>query len=219
MARPLGYTVLARRASALNPLLAVAAPDDLVLEQLTVECDNNEIAIERVDAQFPPNATGLLIYAPNDATFDESFDLDLSETVQQAISASVPVLASATGMHLLNATLDGGDARESAAHDHAFKDERRRSSIFLAPGAKVSSTIGGSGWLSIQCDHRNGISQADLATDLMPSAISDDRVVEAFEMPGHKWVIGVQWDVFSANPMPRGFDAIWMAFMERVTGE
>ena len=203
----------------MNPLLAVAAPDDLVLEQLTVECDNNEIAFERVDAQFPPNATGLLIYAPNDATFEESFDLDLSETVQQAIRARVPVLASATGMHLLNATLDGGDARESAAHAHAFNDERRRSSIFLAPGAKVSSTIGGSGWLSIPCDHRNGISQADLATDLMPSAISDDRVVEAFEMPGHKWVIGVQWDVFSANPMPRGFDAIWMAFMERVTSE
>ena len=199
----------------MNPLLAVAAPDDLVLEQLTVECELNEIAIECVGEQFPPKATGLLIYAPNDVTFAH----DLSETVRQAISARVPVLASATGMHLLNATLDGGDARKFAAHDHAFNDERRRSSIFLAPGAKVSSTIGGSGWLSIPCDHRNGISQADLATDLMPSAISDDRVVEAFEMPGHKWVIGVQWDVFSANPMPRGFDAIWMAFMERVTGE
>ncbi len=199
----------------MNPLLAVAAPDHLDLEQLTAECDNNEIAIERVDAQFPPNATGLLIYAPN----DESFDLDLSETVQQAISARVPVLASATGMHLLNAALDGGGPHETTAHAHAVTDERRRSSIFLAPGAKVSSTIGGSGWLSIQCDHRNGISQADLAIDLMASAIADDRVVEAFEMPGHQWVIGIQWDVFSANPMPRGFDAIWMAFLERVTGE
>ena len=53
----------------------------------------------------------------------------------------------------------------------------------------------------------------------MASAIADDRVVEAFEMPGHQWVIGVQWDVFSANPMPRGFDAVWMAFMERVAGD
>ncbi|MCY4475478.1 MAG: gamma-glutamyl-gamma-aminobutyrate hydrolase family protein [Chloroflexi bacterium] len=203
----------------MNPLLAVAAPDDLVLEQLTVECDNNEIAFERVDAQLPPNATGLLIYAPNDATFDESFDIDLSQTVQQAISASVPILASATGMHLLNATLDGSRPHETAAHAHAVTDERRRSSIFLAPGAKVSSTIGGSGWLSIQCDHRNGISQADLAMDLMPSAIADDRVVEAYEMPGHQWVIGVQWDIFSANPIPRGFDAIWMAFMERLAGD
>ena len=199
----------------MKPLLAVACPDNLALDQLTAECDKNDIATVNVDAQFPPNAAGLLIYAPNDA----SFNLDVSTTVQQAIRARVPVLASATGMHLLNTALDGDSPHETASHTHAEDDERRRNSIFLAPGAKVSSTIGGSGWLSIQCDHRNGISQADLATDLMASAIADDRVVEAFEMPGHQWVIGVQWDVFSANPMPRGFDAVWMAFMERVAGD
>ena len=182
---------------------------------MTAECDTNEIAIERVDELYPPNAAGLLIYAPNDA----SFNLDVSTTVQQAIRAHAPVLASATGMHLLNTALDGDSPHETASHAHAEGAERRRNSIFLAPGAKVSSTIGGSGWLSIQCDHRNGISQADLATDLMASAIADDRVVEAFEMPGHQWVIGVQWDIFSANPMPRGFDAVWMAFMERVAGD
>ena len=199
----------------MKPLLAVACPDNLALDQLTAECDTNEIAIERVDELYPPNAAGLLIYAPNDA----SFNLDVSTTVQQAIRARVPVLASATGMHLLNTALDGDSPHETASHTHAEDDERRRNSIFLAPGAKVSSTIGGSGWLSIQCDHQNGISQADLATDLMASAIADDRVVEAFEMPGHQWVIGVQWDIFSANPMPRGFDAVWMAFMERVAGD
>ena len=78
-------------------------------------------------------------------------------------------------------------------------NQRNRKPMFLAPGAKVSSTIGGSGWLSLECNHQEGIRHSDLAPDMMPAAISDDRVVEAFEMPGFHWVFGVQWDVFWRN--------------------
>ena len=53
---------------------------------------------------------------------------------------------------------------------------------------------------------------------MMPAAMSDDRVVEAFEMPGFHWVFGVQWDVFGATRLPRGFDSVLIAFIERAMG-
>lgn len=158
--------------------------------------------------------SGLLIYDPN----DHLNGIDVSGVVRVAIEAEIPILGSAAGMHRLNVALGGNTARPTP--DHVVDESQRpnRRSIFLAPGAKVSSTIGGSGWLSLGCDHQEGIRHSDLAPGMMPAAMSDDRVVEAFEMPGFHWVFGVQWDVFGATRLPRGFDSVLMAFIERAMG-
>ena len=144
--------------------------------------------------------------------------IDASGVVRVALEAEIPILGSAVGMHQLNVALGGDVARPTPEHVADESQRRNRRSIFLAPGAKVSSTIGGSGWLSLECDHQEGIRQSDLAPDMMPAAISDDRVVEAFEMPGFHWVFGVQWDVFGATRLPRGFDNVLVAFIERAMG-
>ena len=161
------------------------------------------------------DVTGLLIYAPN----GHVWECDLNELVAEAIEEGIPILASGSGMHVLNSALRGDNARPTVSHAPTDNGESVRHSIFLAPGAKVSVTIGGSGWLTIGCGHNVGIYQAELAPGAMASAIADDRVVEAFEMPGRRWVFGVQWDVFDANRMPRGFDSILMAFIERAMGQ
>ncbi len=163
---------------------------------------------------LPSGVAGLFLYAGDGALLDR----DVKEVVGDAVAAGIPVLASDGGMHCLNVALGGDVAKEVTGHVSSGEGFRKRMTLFLAPGAKVSSTIGGSGLLGFPCDHRKGIPQAGLAPGLMAAALADDRVVEAFEMPGHRWVMGVQWDVFGAKRLPRGFDAIWLAFMERVTG-
>ena len=192
-----------------QPIAAADLSGDRVLEPSTV------VNLDCETRCLPADATGLLIYAPN----ENRSRCDVSQLVAAALEANIPILASGLGMHALNSALQGDHARPTAAHALSDVGESVRHSIFLSPGAKVSSTIGGSGWLTIGCGHGDGIFQSGLAPGMMPSAIADDRVVEAFEMPGRRWVFGVQWDVFGANRMPRGFDSILMAFMERAMGQ
>ncbi len=197
--------------------IAVVSPEPVAASDFAVECEIDQQSILNIglDAEkLPPGATGLLIYAPN----DQPVHCDLSELLNEALDASIPILASGTGMHILNLGLHGDASRTTGLLGSEADDERVRRSIFLAPGSKVSSTIGGSGWLTIRCNHREGISQAGLSPSAMASAISDDRFVEAFELPGHRWVIGVQWEVLGATRMPRGFDNILIAFVERASG-
>lgn len=189
------------------------AADDLGPE---IEVEPEMIVNIGLEVQrLPQRATGLLIHGPS----DQPFHLDIETLVAEALNVNIPVLASGSGMCLLNAAMCGDDARPTPQHIDGVKGDMVRNSVFLAPGAKVSSTIGGSGWLTIPCRHGSGLVQAGLAPGLMISAISDDRVVEAYEMPGRHWVIGAQWDVLGAIKMPRGFDGILMSFVERATGK
>ena len=195
-------------------ILAAHAPEVSQIER-HVEESNIDDVVYFDGSRLPEGSDGLLIYAPDGSDFNPD---GTSGAVDAALSAGLPILASASGMHLLNQAMDGDAPKSNVAHSSAHDGEILRTPVFLAPGAKVSSMIGGSGWVSIECDHEKAVYQAGLAPGLMPSVIDADRVVKAFEAPGHGWVIGVQWDVFSANRMPRGFDAVWLAFAERVAG-
>ena len=191
----------------------VVAPEGVRLDQIAGDFGFGEVSMHSVEGEvFPDDAAGLMIYA-RDAV---AFERDVTGLVREALEMGVPVLGSNGGMHLLNVALGGDEPIETPTHVGSEDSPVNRKPVFLAPGAKVCSTIGGSGWLGFPCDHRKGIPQARLAPDLMVAAMADDRVVEAFEMPGHRWVIGVQWDVFGAKRLPRGFDAILLAFLERV---
>ena len=199
----------------MKPVLAVVATEGFTLDNVSDDVGVDGVSVRCVEAGgFPNDAAGLLIIGGCGATEGR----DVSELVKDALDMGVPVLGVNAGMHLLNVALGGDGPKEAPTHVGSEDGPVKRMSTFLAPGAKVSSTIGGSGWLGVPCDHEMGISQAGLAPGLMVSALAEDRVVEAFEMPGHRWVIGVQWDAIGANRLPRGFDAIWLAFMERVTG-
>ena len=200
------------------PKIVVVSPTTLRPSDFGTESRVESDWITNVDpigGHLPEGSSGLLISGPNDGPFN----CDLGGLVGEAIEADIPILAAGSGMHLLNAALHGDYARPTSAHKGGEDGDTVRQSMFLAPGAKVSSTIGGSGWLTIPCRHERGVPQAGLASGVMASALAADRVVEAFEMPGRRWVIGVQWDVFGAIRMPRGFDSILMAFLERATGE
>lgn len=198
----------------MKSVIAVVAPSTLAAERLIDDhyLDRSDIVVlDAGQSQLPDLTSGLLIYAPN----DHVSEADVSSVVRVALEAAIPILGSATGMHQLNVALGGDPARTIPEHVVDATSRRNRKPTFLAPGAKVSSTIGGSGWLSLECNHQQGIRQSDLAPNMMPAAMSQDRVVESFEMPGFHWVFGVQWDIFGATRLPRGFDSILMAFMER----
>jgi putative glutamine amidotransferase len=110
-----------------------------------------------------------------------------------------------------------GQARQrgrvyGAAPDNSPPGKRQ---VFLSPGAKLAYTIGGSGWVTVIDDHEHGIREADKADGVLASAYARDGVIEAIELPGRHWVIGVQWPAHRGAELPAGFDNLLLAFLER----
>ncbi len=168
----------------------------------------NSLAMGRT---LPDTTTGLMLAGDGDTVSSPAG----SDAVLCAVSMGIPVLGIGWGMHAINEAFGGDPAVTLQGRGTGPAEGPDRYRVFLAPGAKLSYTIGGSGWVTIRGTHRVGITEVRLAPDLLASAIAEDRVIEAVELPGRNWVIGVQWSAHLADELPSGFDNVLLAFVER----
>lgn len=135
-----------------------------------------------------------------------------------AISRDIPILGIGWGMHAINVAFGGMPPEASPGHGPSPDGGALKNPVFLSPGGKVSFTIGGSGWVNVPCAHAHGIRDAGRAPEMLATAYAQDGVVEAIERPGRHWVIGVQWRAHAPREIPRGFDNVLLAFLERAAG-
>ena len=163
------------------------------------------------DAPLSGETTGLLLAGEEDAISAA----EVANAIHRAVDAGIPVLGIGWGMHAINAAYGGEPPHVLQGRGPGPDGESVRHRVFLAPGAKLSYTIGGSGWVTVNSVHRLGITEAELAPELLASAFAEDRVVEAVELPGRNWVIGVQWPAHLVDELPSGFDNVLQAFVER----
>lgn len=173
------------------------------------------------DADLPANAGGLLVVG-------ESVFGALAETpppaLQTAVEANIPVLGIGWGMHALNVSLGGKPpVRLSDAVIAEPRPGRRGKAVelgkmrtFLTLGGKVAATIGAGGPVSTPGPGEFAIRDAERAPSLMASAYDmGTGAIEAIELPGYHWVIGVVWPLNRAELLPDRFDNILAAFVER----
>lgn len=161
------------------------------------------------DDIIPSGAGALLVIGT------ASFGGDVPPILASAIEQDVPVLGIGWGMHAINVALGG----ESPVVVPGATGETVKMPVFISPGAKLSYTIAGSGWVSVPFSNTEGIRPADLASGLMGSCFREDGFIAAFEIPGRNWVLGVQWNAHEINSLPSGFDSLLLALVERAAGE
>jgi gamma-glutamyl-gamma-aminobutyrate hydrolase PuuD len=137
---------------------------------------------------------------------------DASEraVLAEALRADVPVLAICRGAQLLNVHL-GGDLVQY------LPDMIGATTHQPAPGAfgDVSVTTQAGSWINciagnrlpVPCCHHQAI--GELGQGLVVTARADDGVIEAIELPGHRFVVGVQW-----HPEERGGAPLFKALVE-----
>jgi putative glutamine amidotransferase len=109
-----------------------------------------------------------------------------------------PVLAICRGAQLVNVAL-GGILYADLARDHPSPLTHRMTEDALAgplhevdvvPGTDLAKWLDVAGPIAVNSQHHQGIRK--LAPDLVPSAYSEDGLVEAFELPDGP-LMGVQW--------------------------
>ena len=164
-----------------------------------------------VSADLPEGTTGLLIAGVGAYGEQET----VPTALEQAIEKGIPVLGLGWGMHALNIALGGQPPIKVEGHGSPAEGEITKHPLFMAPGGKVGYTIAGSGWVTVPSAHTHGLLPTQVADGLLSSVYAEDQVVEAIEMPGREWLIGVQWPAHLPDSTPKGFDSLLLALVER----
>lgn len=139
-------------------------------------------------------------------------DMDGSHSLlAAALARDLPLLATGSGMHALNAAFGGSPACEIGNHDLT-----ERHQIYLSPGSKVAAIIGSAGMFRVNSRHRRGLREPQRAARLMSIAYHlDDGIIEGLESKEHGWVIGVQFLPERGDELPAAFSNLFLGLVER----
>ena len=124
-------------------------------------------------------------------------DRDVAEfsLVRAALSSGLPFLGVCRGLQVLNVALGGTllqhlpEVVGGLGHGPS-PGAFGRSSVKVVAGSRLAD-VAGVPTLSVACHHHQGIDL--LGSGLTVTAWSDDGVVEAAELAGHPFALGVQW--------------------------
>ena len=125
-----------------------------------------------------------------------------------ALRADLPVLAICRGCQVLNVEL-GGTLHQHLPDVIGHLAHRSAPSVFgdvdvdTVPGSKAAEVFGAKP--VVRCSHHQAI--RDLGRGLVPTASTDDGVIEAVELQSARFVLGVQWHPEEQGDR-RPFDAL-----------
>ena len=124
-------------------------------------------------------------------------DFELALT-REALRRDVPILAICRGHQVLNVATGGTLVQDipstvegAVAHDAKGRRWRRSHRVQVATGTRLHGILGQDA-LSVNSFHHQAVER--VGAGLVVSALCpEDRVVEGLEMPGRRFVVGVQW--------------------------
>jgi gamma-glutamyl-gamma-aminobutyrate hydrolase PuuD len=120
----------------------------------------------------------------------DDFEIEL---LRRAERRGLPVLAICRGAQLLSVAYGGSlrplSGRQAERHGVTAKSLSAHA-VAISPGSRVHAMLG-PGPFTVSSTHAQGI--ADAGPTLTVAARSDDGVIEAVELPGPRFVLGLQW--------------------------
>jgi putative glutamine amidotransferase len=119
----------------------------------------------------------------------ERDELELT-LARRALDADLPVLGICRGFQLVNVAMGGRLAMDVKGHQ-AIGDEVVAHHLSARAGTKLAD-ISGTDDMLVNSRHHQAVTPDRLAPGLRATVLHDG-LVEAFESPTHRWVVGVQW--------------------------
>jgi putative glutamine amidotransferase len=117
---------------------------------------------------------------------DQARDAAERSLVRAAIEAGLPVLAIGRGLHILNLAWGGTEPPADLGRSEAPARELR-----LSPDSALGQLFGLS--VTVPATDLTGPALGRLARGLTAVAWADDQAVEAVELAGHPFAIGMRW--------------------------
>lgn len=110
-------------------------------------------------------------------------------------AGSKPVLCVCRGLQILNVALGGTlvEHVEDLGRGDMHRDEHGHWTLHdstVVPGTRTSRALGGTSSLAMSGHHQ---ALGQLAPGLTVTSTAADGIVEAVELDGHRWCVGVQW--------------------------
>ena len=136
--------------------------------------------------------------SPHPALEEFHTALDRSQWLltEEILKADKPLLAICRGMQLLNVVQGGTLWQDIAAIDHPVMLHSQygpRADIFhpvrITPNTRTEQLFGEK--IDVNSFHHQCLNK--LGKDLIIAAVAPDGICEAIEMPGRRFVIGIQW--------------------------
>jgi putative glutamine amidotransferase len=126
--------------------------------------------------------------------------------LEAGLARDIPVLAICRGAQLLNVALGGSLVQNIGNEDHWF----RHHPVTLDYGSHVAEAMGTLRPTACHSVHHQALKS--LGRGVAVTGRADDGVVEAVELAGHRWVVGVQWhpeDTAADDPVQQSlFDTL-----------
>ena len=191
------------------------------------------IAVDPSDA-LPEEFDGLCLTGGGDidpARYDEvntaSLDIDdARDTIElalleRALARDIPVLGICRGFQAMNVFAGGTLLQEVGGHAGPgwTSGPARIHPLRLDGDGRLAALVApdGAGEVPVNTYHHQAVRAADLAPGLVATgwaASEAGDLVEAFERPGSRFVVGVQCHPERTESTPAGFEALWQAFVE-----
>ena len=199
--------------------ISAAGGSPVLIPSTDVNLANVDRLLDAIDglllpggADLDPELYGQLPHAENDPPLRIRDDLEIALT-RRAVELGVPVYGVCRGMQVLNVALGG--TLEQHLDDRLDMTPHRNvvgtfTSHLVQPvaGTRLARAVG-TKELTITSHHHQAVQH--LGRGLIPSAAAPDGVIEAVEVAGSQFVLGVQWH--PEENLPGGGSALFEAFI------
>lgn len=151
----------------------------------------------------------------------DELELHLSRA---ALQADLPVFAICRGCQVLNVAAGGSMIQDFPGHRTPRGAKTVYHPITIQPQSRFHAILQQES-LIVNTFHHQGLSRETLAPLFTPvaTALPDEWLIEAYESPQHRWVIGVQWHperTFELDPAHRRlWDSFYAACLHSVRTE
>lgn len=138
---------------------------------------------------------------------------------QGAMRRDLPLFGICRGCQVLNVAAGGAmvqhfDGHRSPAGSTGYHE------VTVLPGSRFHQLVGRAA-LPVNTFHHQGMDQPSMAPIFTPVGLADGWLVEAYESPTHRWLLGVQWHPERLFELDDAHRQLWDSFLAacRATGK